>query len=172
MRWKKLILPLLLASGISGCSQNPANGWRMAHSQSGEHKTVAVPLFRNQSYQQGLERDLGKALVNEIETTTPYKVTGTSKADTMLEGTITNVELIPLSTSVTTGLSSEMLFKVTIDFKWIDLTTGETLTARNRFSASAVFFASRPTQEPIELARFQVVQQLSRDLVDAMQTNW
>ena len=165
-------LGLILALLLPACSSNPAKGWKMGHTQSDTHSTVAVPLFRNASYEQGLERDLGKALLSEIETTTPYKVTATAQADTMLQGTITKVELIPLSTSVTTGLSQETLYRVTIDFKWINLTTGETLAARNRFSASAMFTASRPAQEPIELARFQVVQQLSRDMVDAMQANW
>jgi hypothetical protein len=144
----------------------------MSHTHSEKHATIAVPIFQNLSYERGLERDLSKALVSEIESSTPYKVTGTSKADTMLRGTITNVRLIALSQSVTTGLASETLYKVTIDFEWVDLTTGETITARNGFSASALYTSSRPAQEPIELARFQVVQQLAGDLVDAMQANW
>lgn len=172
MKWALLILLPVLGAPLSGCSKNPSDGWAMSHTQSLKHSSVAVPMFRNLSYEQGLERDFGKALVTEIESNTPYKVTGTAKADTMLKGTITQVKLVPLSQSPTTGLASETLYKVTIDFEWIDLTTGKTIAARVGFTASALFTASRPSQEPIELARFQVVQQLARDLVDAMQANW
>ena len=172
MKWSVLLLVFLMAIDLLGCANNPSEGWSMSHTHSEKHATIAVPIFQNLSYERGLERDLSKALVSEIESSTPYKVTGTSKADTMLRGTITNVRLIALSQSVTTGLASETLYKVTIDFEWVDLTTGETITARNGFSASALYTSSRPAQEPIELARFQVVQQLASDLVDAMQANW
>ena len=173
MKWSVvLLLVFLMAIGLPGCANNPSKGWSMSHTHSEKHATVAIPMFQNLSYEKGLERDLGKALVSEIESGTPYKVTGMAKADTMLRGTITKVSLVALSQSPTTGLASETLYKVTIDFEWVDLTTGETITARDGFSASALFTSSRPAQEPIELARFQVVQQLAGDLVDAMQANW
>ena len=66
-----LATPLFLVLSHAGCSTNPAEGWKMGHSQSDAHATVAVPLFRNTSYERGLERELGRALLNEIETTTP-----------------------------------------------------------------------------------------------------
>ena len=162
----------IFALACAGCSGNPSDGWTMGNTHSERYSTITAPLFENLTYERGLEAQLGRALVSEIESSTPYKVTGPGLADTMLSGTISSAELIPLTKSVTTGLASETLYKVTIDFEWSDLATGEPITARNRFTASAMFTSSRPAQEPIELARFQVVQQLARDLVDAMQSNW
>ena len=164
---------LLLALAIlSGCNSNPSAGWAIGHVHASSFQTIAVPLFRNLSYAKGLEADLARALTIKIESATPWKVTTAGEADTMLQGTITRVEYIPLTRSVTTGQTSEMLYRVTVDFEWINLISGDTLAARDRFASSAMFVASRPTQEPMELARFQVVQQLSDDLVDALQADW
>ncbi|MCH2160748.1 MAG: LPS assembly lipoprotein LptE [Phycisphaerales bacterium] len=167
-----LILALATSLVHVGCSKDPSKGWAMGSTHPEAYSTVAVPLFVNSTYDRGLERDLGQALVSEIEATTPYKVTGTGKADTMLRGTITGSDLRQISKSVTTGLALETLYQVTIDFEWVDLATGEPIAARNRMSSTAMFTSSRPAQEPRELARFQVVQQLARDLVDAMRANW
>jgi hypothetical protein len=43
---------------------------------------------------------------------------------------------------------------------------------RNGFRESAVFVASLPIQQPIDLARFQVVEQLASAIVDSMQADW
>lgn len=166
------VLVLLCATLHAGCAKDPSKGWSTGSTHPEAFSTVAVPLFINRTYERGLERDLGNAIVSEIESTTPYKVTGTGKADTMLRGTITQARLREISKSVSTGLALETLYEVTIDFEWVDLATGEPIAARNRFSSSAMFTASRPAQEPVELARFKVVQQLARDLVDAMRANW
>ena len=71
-----------------------------------------------------------------------------------------------------TGLVGEMLFKVRLDFEWIDLATGESIVARRGFTASALFTPSRPAMETIDLARFGVVQELAIDLVDVLRDDW
>jgi hypothetical protein len=155
---------------LSSCNSDPSKGWVVGNVHSSSFQTIAVPLFRNLSYDKGLETNLAQALTTKIQSATPWKVTSAGEADTMLQGTITRVEYIPLTRSVTTGQTSEMLYRVTVE--WINLISGDTLAARDRFASSAMFVASRPTQEPKELARFQVVQQLADDLVDALQADW
>jgi hypothetical protein len=161
-----------LGLGLGGCSPDPHDGWSMSWTHPERYRTITLPLFTNESWTRGLETELGRALVTEIESSTPWKVTGPGTADTMLRGTIRETELIPLSKSLSTGLAQEMLFKATIDFEWIDLATGEPIVSREGFSASAVFFPSRPAMESVDLARFGVVRNLAVDLVDALQDDW
>ena len=156
----------------TGCAQDPQDGWSMSWTHPERYRTITLPLFVNDSWTRGLERELGRALVTEIEASTPWKVTGPGTADTILRGTIRDTELVPLSTSLSTGLAQEMLFKATIDFEWVDLVTGEPIVAREGFSASAVFFPSRPSMETVDLARFGVVRNLAIDLVDALRDDW
>ena len=166
--------PLLAAvvALATGCTQDPQDGWSMSWTHPERYRTITLPLFVNDSWTRGLERELGRALVAEIESSTPWKVTGPGTADTVLRGTIRETELVPLSRSLSTGLSQEMLFKATIDFEWVDLVTGEPIVAREGFSASAVFFPSRPSMETVDLARFGVVRNLAVDLVDALRDDW
>ena len=137
-----------------------------------QYKTIAIPMFTNTTYFRGLERELARALVTEVESSTPYKVTGAGAADTLLRGKIADARLIPVSQSPITGLAEEMLFEVDIDFEWIDLATGESVVSRTDFKATALFMPSRPAMETIDLARFGVVQQMATDLVDVLRDDW
>ncbi|MHC4246367.1 MAG: LPS assembly lipoprotein LptE [Planctomycetota bacterium] len=169
---------MAIAAGLSslgfqsGCNRDPESGWAITSTHDDRFRTISIPLFRNETWFRGLERELGRSLVVEMESRTPYKVTGQGTADTLLRGTIRSAELILLSSSVTTGLADEMLFKAELDFEWVDLATGETLVERKGFASSALFTPSRPSQETIDLARFGVVAQLAADLVDAIRDDW
>jgi Lipopolysaccharide-assembly len=51
--------------------------------------TVRVPIFKNNTYWRGLEFDLTRAVVREVESKTPFKVVGEGcSADTELTGAI------------------------------------------------------------------------------------
>src|SRR5438309_500771 len=51
--------------------------------------TVQVPVFKNLTFWKGIEFDLTKAVVREIESKTPYKVVSNAcDADTILTGAI------------------------------------------------------------------------------------
>lgn len=166
---------IALASTIgftSGCASDPREGYAARNPYASTYRSVAVPIFKNRSFMRNVEFDLAEALTNQIPVSTPYAITGEAAADTVLRGTITDVSLSELSRDPRTGLANEMMVKVTVDFAWIDMRTGKPIVARNGFSTSALFVPSRPAREPIELARFQAVQQLARDLVDQMQSAW
>ena len=166
------LLLVVAAAMLPGCASDPSEGWSMKWTHPEQYRSIAVPMFTNQTYFRGLERELARALVTEVESGTPYKVAGAGTADTLLRGSIVSAELIPLSQSPVTGLAQEMMFKVELDFEWIDLATGEPVVSRRGFSASALFTPSRPAMETVDLARFGVVQQLATDLVDVLRSDW
>ena len=52
-------------------------------------KTVYVPIFENKTFRRGLEFDVTRAVIREIEAKTPFKVVDSpNAADTQLCGTI------------------------------------------------------------------------------------
>lgn len=162
----------LLGALLSACSSGPGSGWSNASAFDTSLRTIAVPVFSNSTPNRALSQDLTEAVVKEIESVTPWKVTGQGRADTMLRGTVTRYRLVLLSKDPTTGLANEMLVEATVDFEWVDLRTGEPILARDGFTASALFTPSRPSQQPVEIGRFQVVQVLARDIVDTLQAEW
>jgi hypothetical protein len=155
-----------------GCASSPSEGYSATSPYPTKYRSVALPIFQNQSYLRGFEFDLADALVKRVEQSTPYKVRSEASADTVLRGTIRTIDLVQLSKDPSTGLANEMMVRMRVDFEWVDLRTGEKIVARDGVEASALFVPSYPAREPLELGRLAAVEQLSRDLVDAMQSQW
>lgn len=115
---------------------------------------------------------LTDAVIKEIEARTPYTIRDEQFADTLITGTIRSIKLQTLSQSRTTGLDNEVMLIAVIDFEWLNLQSGGRIVGRQNFSSSALFIPSQPSSEPIEMGQFAVVQQLSSDIVDQMQSTW
>jgi hypothetical protein len=88
------------AVGLGGCDQTTQNGLLGYHAEElfpEQYQTVAVDIFDNRTFFQGVEFDLTEALVKEIELRTPYKVVANDRADTVITGTIHTVRQLSLS---------------------------------------------------------------------------
>jgi hypothetical protein len=157
---------------MAACTSNPSQGYASGAMYSSKFRSVAVPLFKNSGTDRAVQFQLGDALVKEFEQMTPYKVTSEGRADTVLRGTITAVTMNMVSQSLGTGLPEEMAFGVTVDFEWLDMKTGKPIVSRAGFKSTAVFVASLPNNQPIDLARFAVAQQMARDIVASLQGDW
>jgi hypothetical protein len=165
-------LLMLSAACTAGCASDPSQGYSTSTIFPTDIRTVAVPIFANDTYTRDVEFQLTDALIKEIESRTPYKVVPASRADTILLGQIRRIDLDQLSKSRLTGLSEEVILSVTIDFQWKDQRTFKPLLERKAFTGNALFVPSLPSSEPIELGQFAVVQQLARDIVAQMQSEW
>lgn len=173
MKAMALLSAALLVPGlVSGCASDPTVGYAATGLFREDLRTVAVPIFQNATYRRALEFELTDALIKEIEARTPYKVTTRGSADSILLGTIREVRTSQLSKSRTTGLSEEVIVGVTIEFEWRDLRDNQTLVARQSFVGHGLSLPSRPNAESIELGRFSAVQQLARDIVHEMRSEW
>jgi hypothetical protein len=169
----RAILLACTAAIAAACDTTPtAGGYEMRSRYPAQYRTVAVTLFRNDTYDRPLNGQLTEAIIKEVQAMTPYHIASDARADTLLRGTVRRRDLQQLSKSVSTGLSEEMLYKVTVDWEWVDQRTGKVIVARDGFSASALFVPSRPSSEPTEIGRFAVVQNLATDIVANMQGNW
>ena len=158
------VIGLTLLLHNIGCASDSSSGYASGALYSKKYRTVAVPIFKNSSPDRAIPFQLEDALVKEFESTTPYKITAEGRADTILRGTISSVDL--------SMLTEEMALKVTVNFEWIDMKTGKPIISRADFQSSAVFVASLPNNQPIDLARFAVAQQLARDIVASLQGEW
>jgi hypothetical protein len=161
---------LVLVAGA--CARDPSRGWSMKSTYPDGVATVAVDIFENDTPQRDFEYDLTDALVKELEASTPFKVTSSDRADTILTGRIRRIELNQISKSTLTGLSEEITVGITIDLRWRDLRTGESLLELDSFTADSLFVPSQPSREPIDIGRFGVAQLMARNIVDEMQADW
>ena len=169
----RFIISIVLTGGcLFGCASNPTEGYATTGLYQSDIQTIAVPILENDTFDRGLEFELTDALIKEIEGRTPYRIMGQTRADTVLLAQIRQVELTSLSKSRLSGLSEEQLVSVTIDFRWEDLRTGRSLLERRAFTGHGLFVPSTPSGEPIELAQFNAVQSLARDIVSEMRSEW
>lgn len=87
-------------------------------------RTVHVPIFKNYTFRQGLEFDLTRAVIREIEAKTPFKVTSSREdADTELTGKIIgrNKTLINFNQL---GEIREAESTLSVEMVWRDLRPG------------------------------------------------
>jgi hypothetical protein len=91
-------------------------------------RTVRVPIFKNLTFRRGLEFDLTRAVVREIELKTPYKVVSADcDADTELTGTIISYNKNILNRNQLNEVR-EAETTLAVELVWKDLRTGEILT--------------------------------------------
>jgi hypothetical protein len=178
-----LLLPALLA--IVGCGSygqsgdvraddekdlNPSGGYRWKTTYRQDVSTVAVPIFTNKTFAQGAEFSLSKAIVNQIEAHSPYKVVPRERADTVLEGEITNVTLRTISSNARSSVPQEQLYRVTVNFEWKDLRTGKVLVQRKHFEQTAPFY---PTLGEGTFVGEQVnLERLGLAIAQELQADW
>ena len=173
-----LISSCLAALFVSGCGYSQSNKydgntqgnyqWHSLYRQ--DVRTVAVPIFRNKSFTRGIEFQLTKAVINYMESSTPYKVVSRDKADTILEGEITSVKSHTISTDSHSALPQEQSITVNVSFVWKDLRTGRILAQQKGFEQDAAYY---PTLgESSYVGKQTGVEKLAMAIVQELQADW
>jgi hypothetical protein len=86
-----MVLPILVLAGCASDGHFDLLGYTTRPTYDDCIRTVYVPIFENVSFRRGLEFDLTRAVIREIEAKTPYKVASCREAaDTELRGKIIN----------------------------------------------------------------------------------
>jgi Lipopolysaccharide-assembly len=160
------LLLLAVSAGLTGC------GYSSKELFPTDYRTVAAPSFDNRTFYRGVEFELAEAMVKQIESRTPYKVVAPATAQTMLEGTITDIKQNQLSRRRPGGVPQEIELTVTVDFVWKDLVSGEVIRDRRGFVAVGRHTPTAGIGEPFEVAQHQAVQRLARDIVSTMRSDW
>jgi outer membrane lipopolysaccharide assembly protein LptE/RlpB len=175
MRSSRTIFLLIAAlTALAGCGYNNNSNsnssgyqWKSVYRQ--DIRTVAVPIFKSTVYERGVEFSLSKALVQQIEANTPYKVVPRERADTILEGEIVTVDIHTLSNDRFSAIPQEQLLDITVDFTWKDLRTGKILVSRRGVEQTATFYPTlgegraTGTQAASERLALSIVQELQAD---------
>lgn len=170
-------LVLALPFAVSqGCASDPSQGYSFASTYDTSVRTVAVPVFDNQTHSTGLEAWLTDAIVKKIQSSTPWKVTTSEYADTVLSGSIEQVRLGRLSRTIESGLAQEQPIAITVDFSWRDSRSGEVLASRQRFRATSTFVPSQGVEgepgERIEIGERDAIAELADAIVEELRSNW
>lgn len=165
----QLILALFT---LAACASDPTKGYAFSSAHDESIKTVAVPIFSNDTFHTGVELTLTEDIIKQIQRQTPWRVTSAQNADALLTGSIKSVNLRSLSTRSGVGFVQEMAVQITVDFELVDNRSGKTLTSRTGYTALGSFVPAQPTGERIDVGYAGASQTLARDLVGDLQAAW
>lgn len=162
-----LLMLLLSTLVVGGCGYRFASNQRLYPT---DIQTVAVPTVVNETFSRSDTAQLTSALVREVEARTPYRLTGTGGADSVLQVTITDVRRRTTSRDRITALPNEQIYVVLADVVWKDLRTGRVLMHLENFEQTAAFY---PTLgESDFFASQEAAEQLAAGIVEAMGDDW
>ncbi|MEA2708126.1 MAG: hypothetical protein QOF78_727 [Phycisphaerales bacterium] len=170
-----ILFAALAGAGAGGCGYRNGGGgegsdgyhWKSVYRQ--DIRSIAVPIFKSNVFQRGVEFSLSKAVANQIEANTPYKVVPRERADTILEGEIVAVRVNTLSSDRYSALPQEQLLDIVVDFTWKDLRTGKILVERRGVEQTASYYPTlgegraTGTQAASERLALAIVQELQAD---------
>ena len=149
----------------------PTGGYQWKSLYREDVHTVAVPIFSNRTYYRGVEFGLTKAIINQLEGQSPYKVVSKERADTILTGWIDDVHVRTLSLDQHGAVvPQEQLLVLKVSFTWKDLRSGKVLREVRDFEQTAPYY---PTLGETQfLAQQQSVESLALAIVHELQADW
>lgn len=172
MMRRAALAALLVTGACVSCASNPREGYVWGSSFDTSIKSVAAPMWTNETFHHGLEARITEALVKEIQRSTPWRVAPVGEADTTLTGVLKRVELRKLSTARASGLAEEVSVELTIDYTWKNTRTGKTLAARRDMRIVESFVPALGVGERIEVGESAAVDAAARGIVGSMRSGW
>lgn len=172
--WKTMVVAagVMVSGVVGGCADDPHRGYSTRSAFSSDVRTIAVPVFSNQTPQPGLEAPLTEAIIKEIRRQTTWRIVQDATADTTLSGVLTGSDMTKISADRTTGLVQEVAVRLTVDFTWKDNRTGKTLVSRRTFSASDTFVPQHTVAERVEIGQEGATARLAKDIVGELRSGW
>ena len=116
----------LLLLSLPGIFLLPGCGYVVGQSFSRDIKTVAVPIFENDTNRRGIEFQLTGAVQSEITKRTPYRLAKGLQADTRLTGRIVGFRKDVLGETRNDD-PRELQLSLMVKVTWEDLRTGQLL---------------------------------------------
>lgn len=131
-RTSRLVPAILAAAALAG-----ACGYRVAGRGDRlppDVKSVAVPVFTNESKQFRIEQKVSADVTREIIERTHYKVTADpNEADAVIEGTVKDVRTGVIAFNLSTGAATALQVVVTAEVRLVDRHSHKVLFANPRY---------------------------------------
>ncbi len=170
MRALLLGVVLAFAAISAGCASDPTQGYSFSSSYDDRVSSIAVNVFLNETFHPGLESDVTGALIRRVQRDTPWMVTGADTAQTILTGTIRDVQIRRLAQDSEGGISQQVAVRVVADFEWRSNVTGRVLARQINVAVTESFIPA--AGEPIEVGLSAAAEELAGVILEAMRSVW
>jgi len=157
---------------LTGCDQvDPTVGYSSQSLYRTDMHTVYVEMFQSESFQRGLEFELTRALAQQIELKTPYKVVSDRrKADTIIYGRIDRISENTLiqQRELDRPLANEVVLVATVT--WQDRRDGDLILDGQKIRVAGDYIALLGAGR--DSAAKQAAHEAALRIVEAMQKVW
>lgn len=156
---------------VTGC------GYLIGPAHDPQLTTIAVPIFRNETFRRHLEYPLTEAVQKEIQKRTAMRIVHCSEAQTQLTGTIVDVGKTVLGENRFDD-PRELQLGMTVRVKWEDLRNGTIISQQDVvLDANTVTLFTQSDFAPevghsLATAVQDSVEQTARRIVDMMDAPW
>ncbi|MDA8744985.1 LPS assembly lipoprotein LptE [Rubripirellula amarantea] len=169
-----MLMCVIASTGFVGCASYRFGSQTMFRPGI---RTVHVPVIRNDTFRHDLGVRLTEAIVREIETRTPYKVTGDPNADSTLQCRVVNESKTVLSETVNDDPRA-LDAALSVRANWISR-NGESLMQNSAIPSGdlAITFGQDSRFVPeagqsIDTATEEAIQELASRIVSQMEVRW
>ncbi len=131
-------------------------------------KSIAIPLFDNETTQYGIREELTEALRNAIITDNTLKIVGKKQADSALKGKVTEYKK-ECYTYDGSGNCSEYVARIFVDVSFEDLRKKEVIWEEKKIEGYGVYSA---LDESEDIGKKRAIEKLSQDIVDKIIRGW
>jgi len=169
-----LLAPFMLLP-VTGCGYIVGGPYRQ------DVRTVHVPIFTSPSFRRDVEMQLTEAVHREIQKQTPFRLAKAHEADTKLTGRIISIRKASLGETAFDDVR-EAQYEMVVQVTWEDLRYGtpptDPIQSTIPLSPSDVITLTSTGDFAPELgqsmatARQRTVDNLARQIVQLMQTQW
>ena len=134
-------------------------------------KTIAVPVFVNNTRQFRIEQRLAQAVTREFLERTKFRITpDPSQADAVLKGEVKDVRSGVVTYDLQTGRATTMQIQVTANVELVDLHSRKTVFANSNYIFREEYQLNQPT--PSTFPEDQpALDRLSRDMARTLVTD-
>jgi hypothetical protein len=127
-------------------------------------KTIAIPIFTNQSSTFHIEQNLAAAITREFIQRTKYRITANPKeADAVLNGTVKDVRSGVITYDQSTGRATSLQIQTTVDVKLEDVHSKKVVYSNPKFVFRQEYQVSEVNSE-LFMEDQAALDRLSRDL--------
>ena len=133
--------------------------------------SVYVQTFANHTDEPKLENELMTKLVDSFQNDGHLFITANDQADAVLKGEIVGYTRQAMRYSSDESVQ-EYRLNITVNFEFIDLSSGKPIVKANDFSGNASYYLSGVNAKSETAARTEAIENLSRLMLNKIITLW
>ncbi|MFC1682927.1 LptE family protein [Candidatus Zixiibacteriota bacterium] len=164
---KSLLLSLLGGLVLFGCGVYSFSGSGLPS----HIRTVAVPVFDNQTAEYGIKENLSDQVIDALVTDGKLKVVQERDADSVVEGTVVEYQNRAYTFDNSENVQ-EYIVRIWVRVAYQDVRNRKAIWEEERMEGWGTYDVSIDPPEDEELGRERAIAKLAEDIVDKVVAGW